>query len=111
MDTYLTIMVTILVLTQVIRITQNTIQLHRQSKLICKQLDQIKDVTDEDFDIQRKAYHLIVKHLEDDSDDIIHCKDCANLTFSDCYGECGKGYLGIVSPNDSCGRGKAKEQL
>lgn len=29
MDTYLTIMVTVLVATQVIRIAQNTIQLHR----------------------------------------------------------------------------------
>lgn len=32
MDTYLTIMVTVLVATQVIRIAQNTIQLHRQNK-------------------------------------------------------------------------------
>jgi tellurite resistance protein TehA-like permease len=36
MDTYLTIMVTVLVATQVIRIAQNTIQLHRQNKLIKK---------------------------------------------------------------------------
>ena len=35
MDTYLTIMVTVLV-AQVIRIAQNTIQLHRQNKLIKK---------------------------------------------------------------------------
>lgn len=36
MDIYLTIMVTVLVATQVIRIAQNTIQLHRQNKLIKK---------------------------------------------------------------------------
>lgn len=38
MDIYLTIMVTILVITQVVRITQNTIQLHRQNILFKEQL-------------------------------------------------------------------------
>lgn len=33
------------------------------------------------------------------------CKDCEHLMFSDFYGECKKGYKGIVSPDDSCGRG------
>lgn len=33
MNIYLTIMVTVLVLTQIVRIVQNTIQLHRQYKL------------------------------------------------------------------------------
>lgn len=45
MDTYLTIMVTVLVATQVIRIAQNTIQLHRQNKLIKKELLTLADVT------------------------------------------------------------------
>lgn len=53
----------------------------------------------------------ISPHLESDPNDIVHCKDCVYLMFSDCYGECGKGHLGIVSPNDSCNYGKAKEQL
>lgn len=31
------------------------------------------------------------------------CKNCANLVFSDCYGECSKGYIsGIVHPYDRC---------
>lgn len=64
MNIYLTIMVTILVLTQIIRITQNTIQLHRQNKLIKAQLAQLNDVTQDDFDMQRKAYRLIVKYFE-----------------------------------------------
>ena len=38
MNIYLTIMVTVLVLTQVIRITQNAIQLNRQEKAIAKDL-------------------------------------------------------------------------
>lgn len=36
------------------------------------------------------------------------CNDCGYLMFSDCYGECRKGYKGIVNPNDSCGKGKRK---
>lgn len=39
----------------------------------------------------------------------VHCADCKHLMFSDCYGECAKGYKpGIVRPEDSCGRGEAK---
>lgn len=60
MDTYLTIMVTVLVATQVIRIAQNTIQLHRQNKLIKKEIAHLGDVTQEDFDNQRKAYKLAI---------------------------------------------------
>lgn len=41
MNTYLTIMVTILVLTQIVRIIQNTIQLRRQYKLFQAQLGQM----------------------------------------------------------------------
>ena len=37
--------------------------------------------------------------------EIVHCKDCKYLMFSDCYGECSKAYKGIVNPNDSCGYG------
>ena len=64
MDIYLTIMVTILVITQVVRITQNTIQLHRQNILFKEQLSQLKDVTQEDFDNQRKAYKLAIENFE-----------------------------------------------
>lgn len=35
----------------------------------------------------------------------VRCKDCEWLVFSDCYGECGKGYRGIVRPEDFCGKG------
>lgn len=46
MEIYLTIITTVLVLTQVLRITQNTISLHRQNKLIKAQLGQIEEVGD-----------------------------------------------------------------
>ena len=40
---------------------------------------------------------------------IIRCVDCKHLMFSDCYGECSEGHKGIVGPNDSCGKGKPRE--
>lgn len=36
--------------------------------------------------------------------EVVRCKDCEYLMFSDFYGECSRGYLGIVSPNDYCSR-------
>jgi hypothetical protein len=55
-DTYLSIITTVLVITQVIRLVQNTIQLRKQDILFKKQLGQISDVTEEDFQIQRLFY-------------------------------------------------------
>ena len=39
----------------------------------------------------------------------IYCKDCENLMFSDCYGECTNGHKGIVSPNDTCEHAKKRK--
>ena len=39
----------------------------------------------------------------------VKCKECEYLEITGCYGECSKAYKGIVNPNDSCGRGKLKE--
>lgn len=36
---------------------------------------------------------------------VVRCKDCRFLRFSDCYGECSVGRLGIVRPDDFCSRG------
>ena len=44
-----------------------------------------------------------------DAVQVVRCKDCKYLMFSDCYGECGAGHLGIVRPDDFCSRGKRKE--
>lgn len=65
MNIYLTIMVTILVSTQIIRITQNHIQLTRQRKEIEKTLNWIKDndVSEKDFEIQRDVYYLLYDEL------------------------------------------------
>lgn len=41
--------------------------------------------------------------------EVVRCKDCKHLMFSDCYGECKRNHLGIVRPDDFCSRGKRKE--
>lgn len=64
MNTYLTIMVTVLALTQIVRIVQNTIQLRRQYRLFQAQLGQLDGITQEDLDMQRRAYYLIVDYFE-----------------------------------------------
>lgn len=38
--------------------------------------------------------------------EVVRCKDCKYLMFSDCYGECAKGRLGIVNPDDYCSYGE-----
>lgn len=63
MNTYLTIITTVLVLTQIIRITQNHIQLWRQNKLFKAQLGQIDNVTQDDLDMQRDVYRMLYAEL------------------------------------------------
>lgn len=53
MDTYLAICITVLILTQVIRLIQNTIQLRRQDQLFKAQLGQLSDITEDDMNNQR----------------------------------------------------------
>ena len=65
MNTYLVIITTALVITQVIRVTQNAIQLRRQNTLYKRQLKDLAEyeLQKEDFEYQRKAYRLIVERL------------------------------------------------
>ena len=66
MNTYLAIITTVLIITQIIRVTQNAISLHRQNVLFEKQCEEVRDVEimKADFEMQRKAYQLIVEYLE-----------------------------------------------
>lgn len=68
MTTYLTIMVTVLVATQIIRITQNHISLFRQEKKIKETCGWLKDndVSEIDFKIQRKVFYLLYDKLTKD---------------------------------------------
>ena len=64
MEIYLAVITTALVLTQIIRLAQNAISLHRQNQQIKKQLAGIDDITQADLDRQREAYRLIVEWLK-----------------------------------------------
>lgn len=66
MNTYLTVITTVLVITQIIRVTQNSINVHRQNVLFKRQMKEFVDfeIRQEDFEMQRKAYRLIVEKLE-----------------------------------------------
>ena len=66
MSVYLAIITTVLVLTQIIRLIQNAIQLHRQSKMLSKDLAWIRDnnITERDFDVQRDCFYLLRMFLE-----------------------------------------------
>lgn len=65
MTIYLAIITTVLVVTQIIRLIQNAIQLHRQNVLFKKQLGDLAEMelTEKDFHTQRMAYRLIVEYL------------------------------------------------
>lgn len=61
MTTYLTIITTALVITQIIRLIQNAINLHRQNQQIDRDLSWIKDrdITQRDFDVQKECFYLL----------------------------------------------------
>lgn len=71
MELYLAIITTVLVITQIIRLIQNTIQLRRQKTLFKQQLKELADMelTERDFETQRKAYRLAVEFFERRAED------------------------------------------
>ena len=62
--TYLTIITTALVITQIIRLIQNATQLSKQNKLIKAQLKDVEDITNFDIQRQRKMHDLVIAYLE-----------------------------------------------
>lgn len=48
--------------------------------------------------------------ITNDVQEVVRCGDCRFLTFSDMYGECGKGIMGVVNPNDYCSRGERRDE-
>lgn len=73
MNIYLTIITTILVITQIIRITQNAITLHRQNKAIKRDVAWLEDhyVTEQDFENQREVFALLKERLKGNGDNSI----------------------------------------
>ena len=39
---------------------------------------------------------------------VVRCKDCKYLEITGCYGECSRGYLGIVRPDCYCCYGERR---
>ncbi len=66
MNIYLTIITTVLVLTQIVRLIQNAVQLHRQKKAFDKDLAWFRDrdISERDFDVQRDCFYLLRDYLE-----------------------------------------------
>jgi len=69
--TYLTIITTALVITQIIRLIQNAINLHWQNQAIERDLSWIKDrdITQMDFDVQKECFYLLRDWLEKQKDE------------------------------------------
>ena len=61
MNTYLVVMMTVLVITQLIRVIQNTVNLMRQNNEIKKACDWIKDndISETDFNTQREVFYMM----------------------------------------------------
>ena len=60
-----------------------------------------------------EAWNMRAETVKDQPDgdvvEVVRCKDCKHLMFSDCYGECKRNHLGIVRPDDFCSFGERKE--
>lgn len=71
MNIYLTIITTVLVVTQIIRVTQNHIQLRRQRKEIDKAVRWIKDndISEVDFAVQREVFYRLRDWLRKEAHD------------------------------------------
>ena len=98
MNIYLTIMVTALVLTQIIRVTQNHISLRRQEKALRRDLAWIKraEPTEKDFENQREVFRLFREKLERENEAVRKCYTCGYL------GEHGLYEGGGESPCANC---------
>ena len=69
--------------------------------------DIFRKLIDIGFDI--KTATVFLNEVADaDVVPVVRCNDCKHLMFSDCYGECSRGYMGIVSPDDYCSYGERK---
>lgn len=71
MNTYLAIITTVLVITQVIRVVQNTINLIHQNRKLEENFSWMKknEVTEHDFNIQREVMLMLHAKLKGDADD------------------------------------------
>lgn len=69
MTIYLVIITTVLVITQIIRIVQNAVNLHHQNEMLKRNIASLDDVTNEDIRTQKKVFRLLLERLENEDDD------------------------------------------
>ena len=55
------------------------------------------------------ATQQVIEQPTADVVEVVRCKDCKFLMFSDFYGECSNGHMCNVSPDDFCRRGIRKD--
>ena len=65
--------------------------------------------TSEALTAVQNIQNMISEATTVDAVHVVLCKDCKHLMFSDCYGECGIGRMGIVRPEDFCSYGERRE--
>lgn len=64
--------------------------------------------------LNRKGSHRycwqVMRFHTADVTEVVRCKDCKHLMFSDMYGECSQASMGIVRPDDFCSYGERKDK-
>ena len=50
------------------------------------------------------------RFITPDVEEVVRCKDCKYLMFSDMYGECSQAHMRIVRPDDFCNYGERKDE-
>lgn len=61
---YISIILSLILVTQIIRVTQNGINLYRNSKIVDREVERLGGVSNEDLETQKEAYRLIVRHFK-----------------------------------------------
>lgn len=118
MNIYLTIITTALVITQIIRTTQNAIELRRQKKQFDKTIGWFNDndISERDFEVQREVFYELLDWLKaQKGEDTVHCYECKEwqkwktTTFDPHLRLCGKDAV-YTYPAYYCGEGERKEK-
>ena len=88
----------------------NTIIEQRENAIFAKVQDAFDVQVDKDELIRALQYDRgqYEKGYADAQANLVLCRNCKHLMFSDCYGECNK-FVRIVRPDDFCSWGERKD--
>ena len=118
MNVYLAIITTALVITQIIRTTQNAIELRRQKKQFDKTIGWFNDndISERDFEVQREVFYELLEWLKaQKGDDTVRCYECSHWQKWKSFKEepdmkwCDR-LPGYTYPAHYCGEGVRKEK-